>query len=281
MNAAMEESAFQRAQETHAKYKLTPAFPVALLDHLHNGIVVSTPSSFAMGKTIKLADGRLAWFITLASGSFRRALGFLPWPVRFIAFRRRGAEAIKVYPTEEFLGRCAAATPDFTTAPDPLEAFADWFLARPIDLLRPPIHGVYHYGELMSVVLYRAAQFQAELFIVQPNPTERCGQHGHPDIDSMEVAISGELCFILDRRPIMPRKVSNAVAEDGALQLYGHRVRVRPGQAHTAIVGPQGGCFLSLQHWLNGVSPSSIGLNWSGEEHAAAFKERYQEKSPC
>lgn len=162
---------------------------------------------------------------------------------------------------------------------DPLAAFADWFLAQPLIALRPPVYGVHFYGDLMSVILYRDEEYQAELFIVRPDASERCGEHGHPDIDSMEVAISGELYFTLNGRPIRNRKRVRAVSPDGALATYGEQVRVRPGEPHTAYVGQDGGCFLSLQRWLNGVKPSSIGLNWSGEEHAGKFKERYQKET--
>lgn len=160
---------------------------------------------------------------------------------------------------------------------DPLSDFADWFLKQPLSLLRPPSPGVHYYGDLSAVVLYRDDQFQAELFIVKPDPTERCGEHGHPDIDSMEVAISGELYFTVEGKPVVGHRKMFAVGEDGALVNYGRAVRVHPGISHTAFVGKEGGCFLSLQRWLNGVRPSSIGLNWNGEEHAAKFKARYTE----
>lgn len=158
---------------------------------------------------------------------------------------------------------------------DPLEKFADWFLGETFSLLRPPMYGVHYFGDLMSVILFRDDEFQAELFIVRPGATERCGEHGHPDVDSMEVAISGELYFTLEGQLVCPRRSSRQIASDGSLEKYLHRVRVYPNQSHTAFVGKDGGCFLSLQRWLNGVKPSSIGLNWSGEEHAAQHKEKY------
>lgn len=158
---------------------------------------------------------------------------------------------------------------------DPLEDFAEWFMSQPFSLLRPPSPGVHYYGDLSGMILYRDDEFQAELFIVKPDPVERCGEHGHPDVDSMEVAISGELYFTINGKPVMSHRKAFAVADDGALANYGHIVRVQPGLSHTAFVGKEGGCFLSLQRWLNGVVPSSIGLNWNGEEHAAKFKSRY------
>ena len=41
-------------------------------------------------------------------------------------------------------------------------------------------------------------------------------------------------------------------------------VRVPPDDEHSAQAGPNGGCFLSVQHWLNGVEPSAVGMDWKG-----------------
>ena len=169
----------------------------------------------------------------------------------------------------------------FLAAPDPLIAFSEWFLSSPLNLLKPPMYGVHFFGDLMSVVLYRDDHFQAELFIVRPNPSEPCGEHGHPDIDSMEVAVSGELYFTIENRPVARRKHVRETLSDGTSARFGRFARVLPGQPHTAFVGRQGGCFISLQRWLHGVKPSSIGLNWSGPAHAAEFKKAYLEKQTC
>jgi len=32
---------------------------------------------------------------------------------------------------------------------------------------------------------------------------------------------------------------------------------------HGGIFGKKGGCFLSMQKWLNGVPPSFVGHDWS------------------
>ena len=41
-------------------------------------------------------------------------------------------------------------------------------------------------------------------------------------------------------------------------------VRVLPESEHSAKAGPEGGCFLSVQQWLNGVEPSAVGMDWKG-----------------
>jgi len=41
-------------------------------------------------------------------------------------------------------------------------------------------------------------------------------------------------------------------------------MRVKPGDWHGAIASKNGGAFISIQHWLNGVKPTHIGADWQG-----------------
>jgi hypothetical protein len=56
------------------------------------------------------------------------------------------------------------------------------------------------------------------------------------------------------------------IADDGTQVVAGVQFRIRPGVLHGAVVGPKGGAFLSLQHWIEG-EPTSVGLDWLGPEH--------------
>jgi hypothetical protein len=158
---------------------------------------------------------------------------------------------------------------------DQLSAFARWFLAQQFAALRPPMYGVYDFGDLRSLVLYRVPPFQAELLIVGPDP-KVVTEHGHPDIDSYEMLISGEIQFSLQGKDICPPELVGKTAPDGSAALFANLVRVKPNEPHGAVIGRHGGAFLSLQHWLNGVEPSSVGLNWSGQPHEGEKKERYR-----
>ena len=147
----------------------------------------------------------------------------------------------------------------------PLVRFTRAVLMMPFGLLQIPFDSAIHsYGCINGVVLHRRGDFQAELFVVTPD-TE-LPPHGHPDIDSIEVYVSGDIEFILEGRAITnPEK-----------KMGRSMIRVLPGQEHGARIGPAGGCFISVQRWLNGIEPSSVGLNWSGEPHAESHKERYK-----
>lgn len=155
-----------------------------------------------------------------------------------------------------------------------LQAFAKWFLSRPMSGLRPPQNAVHMYttsgGIVISTVLCRMPPYQVELF-AGPGPGH-FPPHRHPNVDSIEVHLTGETNFVIRGRPVVPPDLINAVAEDGASIFCGFRSRVRPGDFHGATVGPSGGAFLSIQHWLNGVEPSSVGLDWEGPAHLSVAK---------
>lgn len=138
---------------------------------------------------------------------------------------------------------------------DPLSAFALWFLDQQFMQLSPA--GVYDFGDVRSVVLYRSGAFQAELFIVKPGgkfPDE----HRHPNVDSYEVHVWGDIPLFVNGQPAAPI---------GLQCLDGRTVdltRVRETDWHGAEVFVEGGAFLSLQYWLNGIEPTSVGLDWEG-----------------
>lgn len=104
----MKTPAIEIVRALYQRHQIKPTFEEELSDHLANGIVVATPTSFLMGKAVELADGRRAWFIAGAAGSFRNALALLPWWLPFIAFCRRGKNDIKVYPTAKFIQKASA-----------------------------------------------------------------------------------------------------------------------------------------------------------------------------
>lgn len=153
-----------------------------------------------------------------------------------------------------------------------LAQFARWVLAQPLGSLRPPMNATYQYrtggGVVSSVVLHRDGEFQAELF--SSVPTEPVGffpEHRHPNVDSIEVYLSGQIGFTIRGRRLVTDEQLSTPAEDGTSRAHGSIVRIRPTDYHGATVGPLGGSFLSIQRWLNGIQPTSIGLDWEGPQH--------------
>jgi quercetin dioxygenase-like cupin family protein len=128
---------------------------------------------------------------------------------------------------------------------DLTEFLEEWLTNKPT--CPPDTGGIIHQGDTSGVVLYRKGQFQVELFIVKPNV--EIVQHVHPNVDSYEVHLTGDIEFYCD----------------GILYNTGVPVRVKPDAWHGGFFGPRGGSFLSVQKWLNGVEPKFVGDDW--EDH--------------
>ena len=98
---------------------------------------------------------------------------------------------------------------------------------------------------VVGLVVHRDGQFQTQLFTVEPNVS--IPNHRHPNVDSYEVAMNG-MTFSHSGRTI-PFKIMRP----------GMAIYVDHDDLHEAYTLENGGCFLSVQQWLNGVSPTSVG----------------------
>lgn len=148
---------------------------------------------------------------------------------------------------------------------DPLEHFAHWFMRQPLGdfLTVAPKNGIMSYGKVVALCLYRQGEFQVELFI----STERGGfphEHRHPNVDSFECHIAGDIFLTVNGESTASREAVEGVRPDGSSPIAGFLVRVRPGDFHGAHEDSEG-AFLSIQRWMNGVTPTSVGLDWWGE----------------
>lgn len=124
-------------------------------------------------------------------------------------------------------------------------AFAKWWLKE--RTFEPPEKAQLRVGGISGTVLYRRGQYQVEQFIAEPFASAPA--HHHPNIDTIEYIVSGSLVF--------DHKTGRACGP-------GDRVRVHPGEVHVARAGENGVCFISMQRWLNGISPTSVTLDWVG-----------------
>ena len=143
---------------------------------------------------------------------------------------------------------------------DELAVFKDWWMAlKPLNT--PSIGSLSHVAETHGVVLYRQDPYQVELFNVKPN--SEIPPHVHPNVDSFEVFIGGDISFMCD-----------GVWYDQ--DVLGSSIRVLPSSIHGGKFGERGGCFLSVQKWINGVQPKFVGDDWDDEQHHSSYKESRQ-----
>ena len=129
--------------------------------------------------------------------------------------------------------------------------------------INTPLERSIHFVEnLTSTCIYRHEQFQVEFVTVKPDTY--IPPHTHPNVDSYEVALRG-IEFYSDGKTVLPMWFANQKATDCNLSMAHYNVvRVLPSSEHSAKAGPEGGCFLSVQQWLNGVEPSAVGMDWKG-----------------
>tara|TARA_Y100000389_G_scaffold163856_1_gene167281 strand:- start:2598 stop:3050 length:453 start_codon:yes stop_codon:yes gene_type:complete len=136
-----------------------------------------------------------------------------------------------------------------------LEEFLKYWLEN--KPFTPLVEGLNYVDILSSVTLYREYPFQVELFIAKPNII--IPPHNHPNVDSYEVWVSGDIDFMRkDRWYNHPHQKD-----------YG--IRVKHDTIHAAKTGPIGGCFLSIQKWLDDVPPGFIGNNWNDNKHNTRY----------
>jgi quercetin dioxygenase-like cupin family protein len=129
---------------------------------------------------------------------------------------------------------------------DELTQFKDWWV-KTKEHCPPDDNPVNIIGSCYGAVLYRKDQFQVQLFIVKPHSI--INPHLHPNVDSYEVFVSGDINFMRDGEWFTQNKL------EGDLRIY-------PSTWHGGKFGQRGGVFLSVQHWLNGIKPTSVEDDW-------------------
>jgi hypothetical protein len=157
-----------------------------------------------------------------------------------------------------------------------LGAFARWVLQQSMADIRPPRDSLRTFTDgncvATTLVLFRHAPYQVELVTFLPSAEGSVApDHRHPDIDSIEVILSGDVGFTLKGQRLLTDEMLSKSHPDGASWCLGAKIRVRPTDFHGAIVGRAGGSFLSIQRWLHGIEPSSVILNWENPPPVSAI----------
>jgi hypothetical protein len=138
-------------------------------------------------------------------------------------------------------------------ADDELTRFARWWLEHRSFV--PPGDAYMQAGCNTGLVLFRQPPWQVQLFICAPDG--EIVDHSHPHVDSYEIYVTGDVYFRHRGKTVLtPEMISNI----GPMSLS---IRVLPTDLHGGSVGPRGGSFISIQHWID-REPSSVHLSWDG-----------------
>jgi len=145
---------------------------------------------------------------------------------------------------------------------DDLEEFKNWWLNNRI-INTPKDNALNFVADTYGVVMYRYKEYQVEQFIVKPNSEIK--PHTHPNVDSFEVFISGDINFMCDGNWSGPN-------------VLGKTIRVKPNSYHGGLFGEQGGCFLSIQKWLNNTTPTFVGNDWQDRDSKTSYKDSAEQR---
>lgn len=164
--------------------------------------------------------------------------------------------------------------------PDTLTNFLFWFLNSPVAVLQPSLlpKALTVHESVLTLTLFRSPPFQVELVVLLPGAAAWPGEHRHPNVDSYEVAWLNTSNFIKNGKAIGDPELWVPVQTSPGRFTMAGAVRLLPTDFHGIPALPAGGALLSVQHWLNGVEPSSVGMDWIGEPttpgHAKLLAER-------
>jgi hypothetical protein len=89
-------------------------------------------------------------------------------------------------------------------------------------------------------------------------------EHTHPNVDSFEVYVGGQVRFSHQGKWLISEEDLTTPTDIGTSIRRGVSWRVKPSDVHGAMTGPEGGVFMSVQHWLNGVEPHCVAADYSG-----------------
>lgn len=158
-----------------------------------------------------------------------------------------------------------------TAQPDLIERFLEWFLKEgPTIGMVPMADAVGTVEGVTKVTWFRRKPFQVQLFIVPPHYV--IPEHTHPNVDSFEVYLGGQINFSHGGR-FVSRWEEQGADDNGLSRYRGNVIRVRPNDLHGGTFGPSGGVFMSVQQWLNGVEPHCVAADYHGvvmgPDHAA------------
>lgn len=165
--------------------------------------------------------------------------------------------------------------------PDPLLAFAAWYstwLNGNVSFTQ--MYSVEETELGMGMTLFAMKPFRVQMFMFRPGVVIK--DHRHPDVESYEVYVAGDMELTKDGVPQTVREFvepepNGVCASTGGMiripakSVHGGWINSRSdaswyelSDADFSIPRPSGGCFLSIQLWLRNWEDESVAHNWSG-----------------
>jgi len=158
---------------------------------------------------------------------------------------------------------------------DSLEQFIDWYKLNNFPM-RPPFDDPVYVTDISySYVLYREGCYQAEMYLVRPNTGSP--EHSHPGVENIVMVLGGDIHTTTNGNYTDLSSMYDEPAADGTNKLFGVcGTKLTDENTHALHVGDKGGAFISFEKWPQGMTPTSVTINWKGEpvdsSHASIIK---------
>jgi hypothetical protein len=145
-----------------------------------------------------------------------------------------------------------------------VEEFAKWYEENNFPIRPPQDNAIFRTNNASAVVLYREGQFQAELYIVDPDSVTP--EHSHPGVESIIMFLTGEGNTTVNGKEVAdPRPYFNKINKDGTGILFKQTVRLNPADSHGLTTYNKGFAFFSIEKWPDNVQPTSVAAHWHGD----------------
>lgn len=147
---------------------------------------------------------------------------------------------------------------------DPLLAFAAWYTTWLNGNLRfCPMYYVKQTKLGMGMTMFEMKPFRVELFLFRPQI--EIPEHIHPDVESYEVYIAGDMELTKDSIPQTKREFVKP-NENRICMSNGGMIRIPAESVHGGWTSgiDTGGAFLSIQFWKRNWHDDSVMYNWKG-----------------
>ena len=157
---------------------------------------------------------------------------------------------------------------------DDLKEFKNWYLKN--NLINVPYDNpIMFIDGISGITIYRKGQFQVQLFICEPNTLIK--EHSHPNIDSYEVFLSG-MEFTHKGKTIINKQMALLKRNDMP-RCSKWTLRIKENELHGGQASNKGGTFISIQKWLNNITPTHVSEDWHGDILGNKHKKQLRDKN--
>ena len=145
-----------------------------------------------------------------------------------------------------------------------LTEFVKAFCERPFGSLLPPFHCAENVDGVAKYILFREPPFQVELITFWPGGFA-VPEHRHPNVDTIQVLLSGDLRFMVDGKTAPWKALDDRLVCKPGFEILKRTVAIRANQSHSAESQRTGATWLSFENWVGTEEIHTTVEDWDGQ----------------